>query len=193
MPRIGLFWRVLPFYALVIGLIVLPIYNQRVSADTLYSQTASDMKHVSSKAVPSGTISGSPSRLVVPALALDLKVVEGTFDKQVNQWTVDNSFANHSPLSTTSNNKIGKTLLYGHATTHIFGKNKNLKGGDKAFIYTENGHIFEYTFVNNKVIDEGDTGIYQELDGQPGLALMTCIGFTNEQRLISNFVLSRAN
>jgi LPXTG-site transpeptidase (sortase) family protein len=99
-------------------------------------------------------------------------------------------YANYAVNTYPVNNSNGTTLIYGHALVYVFGRTQNLKTGDTAFVYTDNGHIFQYQFKDSTTVDPTDTEIFSQLKtSQPVLKLMTCGGSWSQNRRIMTFEL----
>ena len=83
-------------------------------------------------------------------------------------------------------NKAGNTAIIGHNYNNglFFGKNKNLKIGDKIYITDMEGNKMEYTIYNKYYTPESDTSwITRQTDGKIEVTLATCDA-TGANRLI---------
>lgn len=74
-------------------------------------------------------------------------------------------------------NVPGNTVIIGHNYNNglFFGKNKNLKVGDKIYITDMQGNKMEYTIFNKYYTPENDTSyITRQTDGKIEVTLVTC-------------------
>ncbi|HET9174560.1 MAG TPA: sortase [Candidatus Saccharimonadales bacterium] len=140
----------------------------------------------------SAMFSGEPTKIVLPRQGIDLPIVDGIYDGTQKVWSVARTTANFATITAQPNNAKDKTLIYGHWTPQVFGPTSNLKAGDFAYVYTSNGHIFQYRYENQTVIKPTDTQIFNNLNGKPGLALMTCEGTWAQDRRLMFFNLESA-
>lgn len=191
--RVPLFWRVLPVHCLIAALLIVPIWqkNQAI-AEAAEAGRKADSSLGASKAEAKPVISGVPTRIIIPRLGIDLSVIDGLYDASTEQWSVSSVAANYARNTPVANNKQDKTLIYGHRTSQIFGPTKNLLAGDKAYIYTSNGHLLKYSFSNTAVVTPIDITMFDKLKGEPGLVLMTCQGVWDQERRLMVFNLEQA-
>ena len=83
-------------------------------------------------------------------------------------------------------NRPGNTAIIGHNYNNglFFGRNKNLKVGDKIYITDMEGNRLEYTIYNKYYTPESDTSwITRQTDGKIEVTLATCDA-TGANRLI---------
>ena len=83
-------------------------------------------------------------------------------------------------------NKTGNTVIIGHNYNNglFFGKNKNLKVGDKIYITDLQGNKLEYTIFNKYFTPESDTSyITRQTNGKTEVTLVTCDA-TGKNRLV---------
>lgn len=183
--RTGLFWRVLPIHLLIAALFVLPLWQRHAAAEEAWQAGRAARAAIAARHSFVKPISGHPVRIVLPRLAIDIPVVDGTYDSGQKVWSVAATTANYATITAAPNTRHDKTLVYGHWTPRVFGATKDLQAGDLAYLYTSNGHIFEYRYENNIVIKPTDVEIFNDLKGKPGLALMTCQGtWAGERRMM---------
>lgn len=191
MKKLSLFWQLLPFYALLVGALAIAFWTQ-------YSHTL-QIKHASAAAAVAvqgttskKTIQGKPVRILIPALAIDLPIVDGVYDSTAQEWSVSNVAANYATNTPQINNVGGRTLIYGHAVNDIFGKLQNVKKGDVAYVYTDNNHIFMYKFTSSEIVTPQDTSVFDHLKGSAGIYVMTCDGTWSSERRIALFNLENS-
>jgi hypothetical protein len=133
-------------------------------------------------------ISGRPVRIVLPASNVDLPVDEGYYDSQTGGWTLSGYRAQFAMISTLANNVAGDTFIYGHNNDHVFGALRHVTPapGAQALIYTDNGHIFEYSFVKSFSLAPDETSVLS-YSGPPIMTIQTCTGSVNEWRTMYRY------
>lgn len=129
---------------------------------------------------------GTPSRLIIPKLELDLPIAEGKYDAGSKEWSFNSDYANFALPSVLANDYEGNTLIYGHNYAWAFGRLSELGPGDTMTITTSNGHEFGYVYQKNKAVAPDDLSVFR-YDGPPTLTLQTCGGYWNEQRHLYEF------
>ncbi|SRR6266550_744896 len=137
-------------------------------------------------------LQGKPVRLVVPRLGIDIAIVDGHYNAVVRDWTVSKAAANWAVNTVPVNNNRGITFIYGHDTKQILAPTERIATGDTAYVYTDNGHVFSYTYQSDSIVKPADTQLFDQLDGAPGIKLMTCDGAWSQNRRIMNFNLVSA-
>lgn len=145
------------------------------------SETASAPTEVVKEEVAPDSISGHPVRVVAPTVGVDMNVVDGFYNRDKNEWTLNDDKAMFGTMTTEPNNKSGQTFIYGHATQKVFGKLLNMHAGDQVEVYTSNGYKFTYTLKETEVVTPQNTGILA-YTGSPRLLLQTCVGTFSENR-----------
>ena len=139
-------------------------------------------------------ISGTPVRILIPSLAIDLPVVKGSYSTATQSWSVAGSSANYATNTALINNYRGQSLIYGHNNRHVFGTTLNLAPDAKAYVYTDNNHVFQYAFAGSQSIDPSRTDIFSAMSASgPGLKLMTCEGPNFEYRHYMSFSFVKAS
>lgn len=191
--RVPLFVQVLPVYLLIASFFVLPMWQRHEAvAEALQAGQAAQNDLAIKKAIADTKIAGAPTRIVLPSLGIDLTVVQGAYNFNSNVWSVTNLTANYAQNTAEPNNKSGKTLIYGHWTSKVFGPTKNLKPGDLAYVYTTGNHVLAYRFSYKSYIKPTDTAVLDSFKGKPGLVLMTCDGTWAQERRLMYFDLKAA-
>lgn len=141
---------------------------------------------------PAAMVSGTPNRIVVPAAGIDLSVVKGSIAPN-GLWTVAATQANYAGTTANPSTHEGRPLIYGHATSQVFGPLLDLKAGAIAYVYTQNGHLFTYRYTGESHdVVPSDTSIFKELSRGTGLVLMTCDGQWYQYRHLMSFDLEKA-
>ncbi len=190
--RVSLYLKLLPLYIGLAALVASPFYLSYRHTQDVQAAAHTAQVQLNKKTAPS-IISGIPVRIVLPDVSIDLPVVKGHYINAEQGWYVSPVNANFAINTYPINNSHGTTLIYGHALVYVFGRTYNLKPGDKALVYTNNGHIFEYIFKSDVIVNPTDTQIFANLDSQkPVLKLMTCDGAWSQNRRFMTFELVKA-
>lgn len=122
-------------------------------------------------------IQGSPNRILVPSLAIDLPVVSQSYSPALKTWPVAVSTANYAAETALINNTKGQSLIYGHDNRAVFGLLLSMQPGTIVYVYTNNGHIFKYSYVGYKDVAPQQVSIIADMANAPvGLNLITCTG-----------------
>lgn len=133
-------------------------------------------------------ISGTPVRIVIPDSGIDLPVDPGYYDASQSSWTLSGYRAQYAMISQLANNAAGDTFIYGHNNNYVFGalRHNTPAVGAQAFLYTDNGHIFEYRFQQTFSLSPDDTSVFS-YSGPPVMTIQTCTGSLNEWRTMYRF------
>jgi len=131
---------------------------------------------------------GTPVRIVIPSLNIDLPVGVGTYDPNDGTWNVDDSKAYYADMSVPVNDHNGTTLIYGHAQTPVFASLPNIQPGSEAIVTTDTGYIFHYRYQSMREVVPSDTSIFT-VSGPPTLTLQTCMGDWDMYRGLFSFTL----
>jgi LPXTG-site transpeptidase (sortase) family protein len=187
------FSSVATVYILTIGVIGYALYPAPIFgsfSSPAYAKSPAVEKVVQQATQPKhSTISGKPIRVTVPDYGIDLPVDEGHYNEADSSWTLSNDHANYAMMTTLANNTSGNTLIYGHGTDAIFGKlgAKTPPTGTVAEIYTDNNHVFTYTFTDVRNLTPNDVYVLSEQSAKPTLTLQTCTGVFSEWRTMFRF------
>lgn len=187
--RIGLFWRVLPAHIFIVAFLAFPLWQRHEAAVNAMRAGDAAQARLSVAGQTPQHIEGTPVRVVMPRLAVDVPIVPGAYDPSRKTWPVALYTANYATDTAKVNNSKGMSLIYGHWTPEVFGPTKNLKPGDTAYVYTGNNHIFKYVYTGNDVVRPTDTQILRRLENKPGIVLMTCDGSWAQNRRLMFFSL----
>jgi LPXTG-site transpeptidase (sortase) family protein len=174
------------FYSLVMTLNVIVAIMFRVVTLPPPAQVLYEVKLPSVPRIVSA-ISGTPTRIVIDSIAMDLPVGVGTYDPATDSWTLSDDQAYYADNSVPVNDSNGMTLIYGHARSSVFGALPNLQVGAIADIYTDNGRVFHYRYQSLSQVDPSDVSIFTS-SGPPGLTLQTCAGAWDMYRSLYSFV-----
>lgn len=134
-------------------------------------------------------ISGIPSRISVPRLAVDLPVERGQYDEVTKQWSLNDEAAFFATVTSLPNDNRGNTFIYGHNNRKIFGALANIAVGDIVTIQTGNGHTFSYQYRGDDVVTPEKTSVLDTDPSSPTLTIMTCDGLWSEGRRLMYFDL----
>lgn len=192
--KIPLFIRVVSLYVVLSAPIMLlhtaayakPPVTEAVyeSAEPAHEEPTVDQKPV---------IRGTPKRLIVSRLGIDLPVIAGNYDAEADNWTLSEDSAHFATMTTAPNDQNGLTLIYGHNTWAVFAPLISLQPGDTVRLRTTGGHTFVYTFKESTNVTPTTTSILSRKAKKPQLALMTCDGIWNESRRIMYFDLKKVS
>ena len=129
---------------------------------------------------------GKPVRIVIDSLKIDLPVDDGFYNPGDNSWTLSGYHAQFAHPTPPANDHVGNTLIYGHNNKYVFGPLKHIESGATAKVYTDNGHVFNYIFVDAVNLNPEDTSLFS-YEGPPMLTIQTCSGNWNEWRRLFRF------
>ena len=137
-------------------------------------------------------IAGRPIRIVIPSRYVDLPLIPGTYDKVTDSWTLSGYKAQFATASSPANNIGGETFIYGHNNDYVFGALRHAvpSPGAEALIYTDNHHVFAYTFEKSWSVGPYDVSTLN-YQGPPVLLIQTCTGSFNEWRTMYLFKFER--
>jgi LPXTG-site transpeptidase (sortase) family protein len=191
--RLGaLKWRLLPL-AIVPIVLVLPflagILNHRQITEA--AQAAQSQLNQSKF---SANIQGQPTRILIPNLSIDLPVVPQSYSSATKTWPVAGSEANYATNTAPINTNKGETLIYGHSSRHVFGPLLNMQPNDVVYVYTNNGHVFKYSYVDSQDVTPTQLSVFNDMAKAPaGLKLITCDGDHFQYRHLMSLRLTQAS
>lgn len=187
------FSSVVTVYILTIGVIGYALYPAPIFSalnPSAYASSPKQEKIAQQYLKPKHTlISGKPIRVTVPDYGIDLPIDEGHYNETDGSWTLSETHAQYAMMTTLANNTSGNTLIYGHGTDAVFGKlgAKTPGVGTIAEIYTDNNHVFTYTFTDVRNLTPNDVYVLSEQSAKPTLTLQTCTGVFSEWRTLFRF------
>jgi LPXTG-site transpeptidase (sortase) family protein len=176
--------------ALTAGLVLLSIGLILLGASVLYGPQTSAGPVVTSNnhtnRVP--LIKGTPVRIQIPSVGIDLKVIPGYYYPSSKSWTLSLNDAQYGAMTAPANNVGGETFIYAHYRKGVFLNLPKIQPGSAVIVTTDNNHIFTYTFRYSRVTQPSDTSLFT-YKGKPILVLQTCSGlwYQNRQLFISDF------
>jgi LPXTG-site transpeptidase (sortase) family protein len=133
------------------------------------------------------TIVGTPARLIIPRLGIDLPIEAGTYDAVSDSWTLSRTAVHYAVMTALPNNDSGNTLIYGHNNRKILAPTRDIQVGDELHIITKENQTFTYRYVADVKVDPANTDILTAAAGNPKLTLLTCNGLWNEKRRLMDF------
>ena len=120
-----------------------------------------------------------PQRIVIPALNLDLPVVEA---RVVNGfWEPSQSSASHG-VGAANPGEPGNVVIFAHARDDLFGPLRNLKKDIIIYVLTKD-RWYSYSTEDIKLVDPSDIQVIAPTPAET-LTLYTCSGFLDTKRLI---------
>ncbi len=119
---------------------------------------------------------GQPIKLDVPSVGVSLPIVDGSYDKVSNTWTLSRDKVQFDTASKRPNSREGNTFMYGHATDWVFGPLLRLQPGAEAIVTTDK-YIITYELTSHEVVDPTNIGVLS-YTGPSRLMLQTCTGPT---------------
>jgi LPXTG-site transpeptidase (sortase) family protein len=170
---------------LLIGLILmgLSLYGPLAAAGPDGPAIASnnDINHVA-------LIKGTPVRIQIPNVGIDLKVIPGHYYPSSKSWTLSLNDAQYGVMTAPANNVGGETFIYAHYRKGVFLTLPKIQTGSTAIITTNNNHVFTYTYRYSRVTNPTDTSLFT-YKGKPILVLQTCSGtwYQNRQLFVFDF------
>ncbi len=141
---------------------------------------------------PKKLIYGFPVRIVVPSQAIDLQIDKGVYNPVDNSWSLSGYNAQFAMATSLPNNNTGNTFIYGHNNKYVFGPLKHMNPGDQAQVYTDNNHVFTYTYEKATEVSPEDTSVLR-YRGHAILTVQTCSGDWNEWRKMYKFNFTKVD
>lgn len=120
-----------------------------------------------------------PLRVVIPALSVDLPVVEARVVDGF--WEISETTASHG-IGSANPGEIGNTVLFAHARNELFGPLRNLKKGAVIYVMSKD-RWFRYQVTETTLVNPDDIQVIAPTSNET-LTLFTCSGFLDSKRLI---------
>lgn len=127
---------------------------------------------------------GKPVKLSIPRLNINLAIANGGIVN--NDWELSEDKAHYALMTSKPNPTEGNTLIYGHNTSRVFWRTKDLKAGDTLIIETDAGKVIEYSFSSYDLVVPTDLSVFQ-YQGKPRVTLLTCNGWNDKYRKLMYF------
>jgi LPXTG-site transpeptidase (sortase) family protein len=187
MRKISMRWyrelRILAAVLVVCGLLVLVPVGYYSFKNNVGSPATAAVKP---DQLDANAITGHPKAIGIPSLNINLRVIDGVYDKQSGAWTLTLDKAQFATATTPPNNEKGYTFIYGHYRPEVFAYLHLIQPGAQAVISTTNGYQFKYTYLNTRAYDPNDTSIFS-YKGKPRLTIQTCSGAFMQHRQMYYF------
>lgn len=133
-------------------------------------------------------IIGTPSRIKIESVKINLSVDIGRYNAADSSWTLSETGAMYAANTVPLNDSNGTTLIYGHATWAVFGNLPDLRKGDLTEVRAKNDKVFIYSYSGRRDVSPDDTSVF-DVDGPPRLVLQTCSGPWDSERSLYSFEL----
>lgn len=188
---LSLKWRLLPLAAAAVILCIPVAENAWTRHHISNAANAAQLKLASG--AKAAKLQGTPNRILIPSLNIDLPVVSQSYSAVLKSWPVSASTANYATETALINNFHGQSLIYGHDIRSVFEPLLGLQPNAIVYVYTDNGHVFKYTYAGSHDVSPRQTTIVADMANQPaGLNLITCDGAYFQYRHVMNFKLTKA-
>jgi sortase (surface protein transpeptidase) len=156
--KIPLFIKVVSLYLLV----AFPLYTFAIPApaesiDT--NQYISEAIVIEEKAPEPQAILGTPDKLVIPRLGINLPIADGVYDVETQSWTLTKTAVHYAVMTSKPNDLSGNTLIYGHNTVQLLSPTRLLQPGDTLQVTSKEGYIYNYVYVADNKVDPSDTSV----------------------------------
>jgi sortase (surface protein transpeptidase) len=136
-------------------------------------------------------IHGHPVSISIPSVSInDVPVVDGTFDAKTQEWTLGLHTAHWGVMTPEPNDTAGNTYIYGHYRPEVFAYLHVIKPGAEAYVTTDNGYKFVYTYTDSVTVDPNDTSLFS-YEGAPIMTVQTCSGTWFQNRTLYKFTFTR--
>ncbi len=139
---------------------------------------------------PAQPVSGKPVRFQIPALNIDLPIIDGHYDEGSKTWTLSKDKVQYAVNTPLANNTEGNTFIYGHNRAGVFKTLYQIKPGDKAIVTADTGHVFTYKFKAAYETSPSDQSLFQ-YQGSPIMTVQTCSGIWYQNRQLFTFTLEK--
>lgn len=180
----GLFYSAFGIVNLVVGVAFYVLYVYQAPTPVM-AETHEPVRIKQVQQVIAAT-SGTPVRIAIPDIGVDLAIGVGSYNPTDGSWTLDNERAFYADTSVPANDNNGVTLIYGHARRSVFGRLPEIAGGNEVIVYTDTGYAFHYAYESKRDVTPADTSILHS-DGPPTLVLQTCSGPWDAYRTLVSF------
>lgn len=120
-----------------------------------------------------------PQRIVIPAIAMDLPVIEAAVVGGF--WELSETTASHGAGSANPGD-IGNTVIFAHARDELFGPLRNIQKETQIYLFTKD-RWHQYAVVDIKLVDPNAVEVIAPTNDET-LTLFTCSGFLDTKRLI---------
>ncbi len=177
-------------YILTLGTIGGILYSSHLFGEPVWATSQPTVNYQKPAPLPPKIISGKPVRLTIPSAAIDLHIIDGTYDEATEGWTLTDDKLQFATMSASANDHAGTTFVYGHGTDAVLGKigTNRPPVGTTAQLVTDNGHTFKYVLTETKDNTPDDVAILADTaSGPPRLVVQTCTGAFSQWRTMFVF------
>ena len=186
--KIPLIIKVVSLYVLVLfAPVVFSLQQPAETASIDNNQYISELVAEAPEPVEPEALTGNPVRLEIPAVGIDLPVVDGEYDEATDAWTLSTTSVHIATMTSPINNLAGHTLIYGHNNRNLLAPTRDISIGDLLLIHTDNDLVFHYLYTGDELVDPSDTSLLELDPDAPQLTLLTCEGLFYEHRRLMNF------
>lgn len=188
--KIPLIAKVVSLYVLLLSAPV--VFGLQQPAETTSinnNQYISEIVAAEPEPIEPEALTGNPVRLEIPAVGIDLPVVDGEYDAATDSWTLSTTAVHIATMTSPINNQAGHTLIYGHNNRNLLASTRDIAKNDELIIYTDNDLVFRYVYTNDELVNPTDTSLLDQTPNKPQLTLLTCEGLFYEQRRLMSFEL----
>ncbi len=162
----GVLWLLLGGY--YFGLTHNP--NRLAFADYKESQKHEQSKHKAS----------TPTRLIIPAVTIDLPIVSAEIRNSL--WDTTNNGASYLTSSPIPGEK-GNSIIYGHNWASLFGPLMYIKPGEKVQIIYADGTRKTFTIEYTSTVSANEGSILNQTTDKR-ITLYTCAGWFDSKRFV---------
>jgi len=134
-------------------------------------------------------ISGHPNNISIPSVSVNVSVVDGQFDAKTQEWTLGLHTAHWGVMTPQPNDTSGNTYIYGHYRPEVFAYLHTIRPGAQAFVTTDNGYKFTYTYESSVTVSPNDTSLFS-YRGPSILTVQTCSGSWFQNRTLYKFTFT---
>jgi len=138
---------------------------------------------------PAQVLQGTPVRIQIPSLKIDLQVIPGLYNRTSKTWTLTKNKAQYATITPPANNQAGNTFIYGHNRAEVFASLLRIKPGALVTLTTDNQHTFTYRYRASVTTNPNDDSLFH-YQGPPILTVQTCSGawYQNRQLFVFDLV-----
>jgi len=154
---------------------------QRVTAETLEVESR-PVADLGSEATLENPV--YPTKLEISRLNVNTNLIPGGIVN--DQWVLDKQHAFFVNYSQNLAVNSGNAVIYGHNIWQIFLNTQYLKPGDILKLTDSEGVVHLYKYEKYKIVPPSDVSVFTE-DGPFQLVLITCNGWTSEDRKLMYF------
>lgn len=189
--KVPLIIKVVSLYVLLLFVpVVYGLQQQPTSTASIdNNQYLSEIVAIEPEIIEPEALTGNPVRLEIPAVDIDLPVIDGEYDPESDTWTLSTTSVHIATMTAPINNQSGHTLIYGHNNRNLLAPTRDIVQYDELIIYTDNDLVFRYAYTGDELVDPTNTSLFDQDPSAPQITLLTCEGLFYEQRRLMSFEL----